>query len=140
MKKYQLASLSLLLLATVCLAQGQNLDPLNIRCLTPEEMGRFFETIRRLKIDFRIAQLIETSKLAMEARDAVAPEAAECDRRRNDNLFGNVLAELNGCMATLKRYNQLHKNEQIASESLGVGQEMIIRQIQIERTAYPHCR
>lgn len=131
---------ALLSAASISIAQSGSQDPFELSCLEPQQLREFVALSKKLQQDFRLAELIEARKRAMAAKDAIAIEAAECDRRRKDGLLGSLAAEMDGCMSKLREYNQLHRHEATTTEQLLTNQRLVFNQLQIERSTYPRCR
>ena len=117
---------------------AQSQDPLALSCLNPDQVRALALTATKLKELFKLDDLLQKYKEAGEAKDAIAKDAAECNERRH-NPISALLAELDGCTGTLRKYNSLNMQEREAFKRLSSSQETVLRQLQIERRQFPAC-
>ena len=111
----------------------------DISCLKPEQVQRLSATYAKIRDMFDLEASMNKLLDAKRKKAAIADEAAECNRRQNDPLAA-LGAMLDDCRSTLIRYNTLHRDERMYAEDLKTSQNLVLRQMELERAQYPVCR
>ena len=122
---------SLIFLVWIPNARPQTKDIFSLSCLTPEQVTTVVTLIAKLKTQLRLDSLIEAHSVAMAAKDALFETAMNCNDRMQRDPFSAFSAALEGCPATIRRYNSLVDLENSAESRLRTTQEVIIRQVLI---------
>ena len=129
---------ALVVLASSTLAQDR--DPFDLKCLTADQRARIAGVANKLSKEANILERNEAWKKLVADKNALAEEAEECEKRRREGIFGDLSPDIDDCKAKFNRLKHLSQREKTELRFLLTTQDIIIRQLHIERSAFPQCK
>ncbi len=139
MANFRFLSTVTFLLAALIVPTARSQGLTEVSCLKPEQVQQLVANYTKLRSMFDLEGSMNKLREAQRKKDAIADQAADCNRRLND-AFSSLGAMLDDCTSTLKRYNALNRDEHIFSERLKTDQRLLLSQMEIERGQFPSCR
>lgn len=108
-------------------------------CLSPTEIETLYSRMAKIRDMFKIDSLLTEVRTKQRIREALRDPAYDCASRLG-NIITEIGARLDGCIDTILKFNNANTLANIANKELQHEQEMMLRQIQIERSQFPACR
>ena len=127
-----------LILALLFLANNALSQPLNdVSCLSPEQRNLLAAHANEMSEKSHLKERIASFREVSTERSALAADAIACSSKSPLEALASLG---DGCSGKIKTYNVLVQRENGLSDQIQTTQELIIRQLLLERSALPACR
>lgn len=111
----------------------------DMACLPTEKQQALLNRAKEISEQFQLDEKMKRFRTINAQRSDLADEAYSCKSRLN-NPFEMFSAIGDSCHQKIQRYNALVEQENGAESILRTSQEIALRQLTLERAAYPSCR